>query len=132
MINAKFIFNFTEIIIQCKPKDLMKEVIQNFYFKANIIKKNLIFMSEGNIINENDEVNTFCKNSKEIIILACDMETTNINKLKSKTIISKDIICPSCKLKSFINIKDFKITISGCKNGHKTESILLSEYEKTQ
>ena len=31
-----------------------------------------------------------------------------------------------------INIKDYKINLYGCKNGHKIENILLNEYENIQ
>ena len=56
------------------------------------------------------------------------------NKIKgnNKEIILNEIICPECKEKILINIKDYKINLYGCKNGHKIENILLKEYENIQ
>ena len=45
---------------------------------------------------------------------------------------SNVIICPECKENIKMNVKDYKINLSECKNGHKIENILLNEFEKTQ
>lgn len=37
----------------------------------------------------------------------------------------KNIICPECGEYSKIIIKDFKISLFGCKNGHNINNILL-------
>ena len=50
---------------------------------------------------------------------------------KKKEIISKDIICPDCKENILINIKDFKINLSRCKNNHNINDIILNKYEET-
>ena len=42
------------------------------------------------------------------------------------------IICPECKESILINIKNYKINLSKCKNGHEIKNILLKDYEKTQ
>ena len=49
-----------------------------------------------------------------------------------KEIISKDIICPKCKENLFIDIKNFKINLYGCKNNHEINDIILNKYEETQ
>ena len=54
------------------------------------------------------------------------------DKNNKNEIISKDIICKKCKEDVLINIKNFKINIYGCKNNHKTNNILLNEFENTQ
>ena len=46
--------------------------------------------------------------------------------------ISKDIICPQCKENILLNIRDFKINLSGCKNKHNIKNILLNKYEESQ
>ena len=45
---------------------------------------------------------------------------------------SKDIICPECSENSRFEIKDYKIKLSDCKNGHIIDNILLNEFEKGQ
>ena len=46
--------------------------------------------------------------------------------------ISNEIICPKCKENILINIKNYKINLYDCKNGHKIENIPLNEYENMQ
>ena len=49
-----------------------------------------------------------------------------------QNIISKDIICPICNETIFMDIKDYKINLYGCKNNHKNENILLNKFEDSQ
>ena len=56
-------------------------------------------------------------------------ETDNIMKNK-KAIKIKEIICPKCKEKILIEIKDYKINLYDCKNGHKLNNIPIKEFEK--
>ena len=41
---------------------------------------------------------------------------------------SKDIICPKCKENARIDIVNYKIKLSECKNKHKIENILLDQF----
>ena len=68
-------------------------------------------------------------------------EITNLskNEYKENKIISnqnliksKSIICPICGQHSFINIKNYKINLYDCKNNHRTENVLLSEFMESQ
>ena len=52
-------------------------------------------------------------------------------KMKEK-IKSKDIICPECKESIFMNVKDYKIHLFDCINGHKIDNIFLDEFQKEQ
>lgn len=45
---------------------------------------------------------------------------------------SNEIICPTCKENCLIEIKDYKISLYGCKNYHRKNNILLSEFKETQ
>ena len=40
------------------------------------------------------------------------------------------ILCPECSEPCKIFIKDYKITLSDCKNNHKKENLTISEYEE--
>ena len=55
-----------------------------------------------------------------------------IGQKENDIILSKSIICPECKENIKMNIKEFKINLSDCKNGHKKENILLDEFQDTQ
>ena len=54
-----------------------------------------------------------------------DMKSDNIIK-------SKEIICPECKENIFIELKDFKINLTGCKNGHIINNLSFEDYENVQ
>ena len=43
-----------------------------------------------------------------------------------------NFVCPECGEISVININNYKIKISGCKNGHANNDILFSEFDKNQ
>ena len=42
------------------------------------------------------------------------------------------IICPECKENARILIKDYKIGLYDCKNGHKINNILINDFNETQ
>jgi hypothetical protein len=56
------------------------------------------------------------------------VESINESNQKKSLIKSNDIICPNCKEKARINIKDYKINILGCKNNHIINDILFDEF----
>ena len=47
-------------------------------------------------------------------------------------IVSKEIICPICKEKILLNIRDYQIDLNGCKNQHSIENVLLNQFENSQ
>ena len=60
------------------------------------------------------------------------VESINESNQKKSLIKSNDIICPNCKEKARINIKDYNINIYGCKNNHNINNILFDEFENLQ
>ena len=96
-------------IINCDKNDKIKDEI------------NLSFVGQANKLDK-DNNNLNLKNDKD----------NKGNTKKVEEIISKNIICPICKEKALIYIKDFKIGIYGCKKYHRTNKILLSKYEESQ
>ena len=133
---AKVVFSFEneETIIDCDFKDKMKDIfikycsktqkdVGKLYFRynANIIKED---MNYGQILNEVDK--------KRNIMNKIVSENSNSILLNEKMIKSKEIICPECKESILIEIKDYKINLSKCKNGHEIKNILFKDYEKTQ
>ena len=106
----------------------MEDIINKFLFKikkfGNSNSLNFIYNNDKvtNELTLNEQINELDKKINKIYI-------TVINKDK---IISKDIICPKCKENIFIEIKNYKINLYGCKNNHRINDIPLNKYEKTQ
>ena len=55
-----------------------------------------------------------------------------IQVVQKSDIKPTNLVCPICQEIINIGIKDYKINLFGCKNGHKIDNISLNEYEKTQ
>ena len=131
----KIIFNYEgrEIIIQCSIDKIMKDIFHEFSTKAEIDVNKIYFIYNGNMINEeiyfNQLINKEDRNRKIMNILVNDKIETIINE---KICQSKEIICPECKENILFEIKDYKINLTNCKNGHSLNNILLNRFENTQ
>jgi len=129
MVEVLFIYEGQEIIIQCNFEDKIKDIINKFKNKIQEEDSKLCYIYNGDKINEelkfNQIVNT---NEKKMNILVYN----NKNNENEKEMISNEIICPKCKENILINIKNYKINLYDCKNGHKIENIPLNEYENMQ
>ena len=132
MNKADFTYNDTNISIQCNSDDKMKCIINKFLSKSGKDKENLYFLYNGLIINEDL---TFykcannldkCRNCMSIVVIEGQSDDSN-NLIKSNY-----VICPQCKENAFISIENYKITIFGCKNGHKTDNLQINEFGETQ
>ena len=134
---AEVIFNYkgNEIIIICQLDEKMKDIISKFLLKIskNEDNNNLYYLYDGSRINNeltfNEQANELDKNRKKMNIVV-NINDENINPIKE--IVSDNIICPECKENIFIDFKDFKINLSGCKNNHKINDIILNKYKETQ
>ena len=89
-------------------------------YSGNIVNLDL---SVEQIINKTDKVR------KTMSIIAFDHSNGNGNNSK---IISPYIICPICKEHARYELKDYRIKIFNCKNGHVVNDILLKDFENTQ
>jgi len=135
------IFNYksSKTTIQCNGEELMKDIYKKFILKIKVDREidlsQLIFMHNGNVINENMTFNQILneedRKSNQAIILVEDAngggDTPEIKLVKSY-----EIICPECNENAFIKLYDYKVNINDCKKGHNEYNILLNEYEKTQ
>ena len=134
MNKVEFNYNDIRFFVQCQNEEKMKDIISKFLTKANRNKKNIYFLYNGRIINEELAFNK-CANSLDrsrnymnvLVIEGQGSSDEALNLLKSKY-----LICPKCNENANISIKDFQISISGCINGHKKEGFHLNEFEKTQ
>ena len=131
---AEVIFNYEGInsTIQCNEDDKMKDIIKKFLIKIQNEEDNLFYIYNGNKINYeltfNEQANDLDKNRKKMNILV-NKNKDDINE--KNEIISKDIICPECKDNILIDIKNFKINLSGCNHNHNKNNIILYSFEET-
>ena len=130
MSSIEFNYNGNNIIIQCNKDDKIKDIINKYILKSSIDKNSVIFFYSGNKIDEELKLKEMIGNEEEIKILVLDSKK-DINK--NKTIIkSKYIICPICKENIKFKLRDYKIYLYECKNGHEINNMLLNEFEETQ
>ena len=133
MSKVEFIFEGQITEIQCNLEEKMEEIMNKFSKKFFKKIEDLCFLYSGRMINPNltffNQANEEDKKRNIMTILVIKPEDTNINEQQKK---SKYIICPECKERSRILIKDYKVEIYDCKNGHKINNILFSDFENTQ
>ena len=129
---AKVIFIFKNIknAIPCNANERMKDIFLKFAYSIqyNINKLNFIYNKEK--VNDNLEFQQLANEEDKKNIMKISVYENNNND--NNFIKSKTIICPECKENAVINIKNYKIGISSCKNGHKINNILFKDYENTQ
>ena len=131
MVEVLFIYEGQLIIIQCNLEDKMKDIINKFKNIMKIEDYSLFYIYNGEKINEEFKLNQIENdiNIKKINILVYKNKKDDKDE---KEVMSSEIICPECKENILINIKDYKINLFECKNGHKIENILLNDFEKLQ
>ena len=138
MVQVEFKYKGVSTIIECGEKEIMKNTIKKFIQKAGINKNNNIyFLYDGNADIKTKEHLTFLeiansvdKQQKKMTILVNDSNPKG--KETALVIKSKYIICPICGENIKIKIKNFNISLYGCKNGHKMENLSLDEFNETQ
>ena len=131
MVEVIFMYDGKQIIIQCNVEDKMKDIINKFKSKIQNEDNNLYYIYNGDKINEELTFNQIINNKEEKINILVYNSKNNENEDR-KEIISNEIICPECKENILINIKNYKINLYDCKNGHKIENMQLNEYENMQ
>ena len=135
MIEAIFIFNGVEILLQCNINDKLLNICNKFISKISIDINRLYFLYGGLDINKEltcyELLNNLDKERGKMNILVYEKERNTRIDENSK-IKSKEIICPICYENCRIKMNNYKINLYGCKNGHITNNILLEEFEETQ
>ena len=135
MVEVEFNYQQNLINIQSNMTDIFEEIVQKYTIKSNLDINNIYFISNGKIINKEDKLENIMseenKKDKKIIVLVYSKNSTI--KMENNNIkISKDIICPECKEICKYEIKDYKIKLYDCKNGHIKENINLNDFENYQ
>ena len=126
-----FRYQNSDLTIQCEETELFSNIIQKFCTKTQIDKNKLTFVCNGNQVNEELPLSQFPLNENETtrIVLALDIVEENNEECMKK---SDNIICPQCKESIVISVKDYKVSLFQCKNGHKIENLSLSKFNETQ
>ena len=137
MAEVIFIYNQINTTIQCSFNEKMMDIFKKYGLKSGIDIKSVYFLYSGKKINENltfaQIIEHDDKQSNKIKILVYNIEEINNNNQNASILVkSNNIICPECNEIAFINIKDYKIEIYGCKNGHNIKDLLINEFDNTQ
>ena len=134
ILEVLFEYEGQKIIIQSNIEDKMKDIINKFKIKINEEDNNLYYIYNGDKINEELEeikLNQIIKdkNEKKIIILV-DSNNSDKDIISNETeMMLNEIICPECEENILIKIKDYKINLYDCKNGHKKDNISLNDFK---
>ena len=110
-----FTYEGSTIMIQCKRNEYMKEIFKRYANKISKDANDVYFMCNGSKINGESKLEEINNKDNEIKILVFNI---NDKKIENKEILkqSKDIICPECGEICLIDIKDYKIILSDCKD----------------
>ena len=133
MANAEFNYDGNKINIKCKLDEEMNSIIKRFESTIGNPKEELYYIYDGRFIKKdlsfNNQANSLDRERKIISILVNKIIPDDSDECLKK---SDYLICPKCKEKARISVKDYKINIYDCKNEHKIEDILINDFETTQ
>ena len=127
MTEVIFVYNDNSIGIQVQSNEILSIVIDRFCTKANVNRNKVLFLYNGEILNENKTVNEIKINEENKKIIVYDNNNINNNNIRR----SNEIICPECYKNIFIEINDYKIRLKNCVNNHN-KNILIEEFENSQ
>ena len=129
---VNFLFEGQKISVQCKKDELMKEICQKLGFKANININKFFFISSGKTINLDSKLEEIIGEIDINNILVLESEDSYKEDNSKFLTKSNEVICPKCKEICRMDIKNYKITLFNCKNGHRINNISLDKYYNTQ
>ena len=116
------------IDIQINPNDLFKVALEKFAQKAHIDLRKVIFLGDGQIIQENTLIKDILKNRNKLKVIVQSINEDDENIL----VESKEVICPECKEPCRFQIENYKIKLFNCKNGHTVKNIQMKEFQDKQ
>ena len=105
----------------------MIDIYKRYAKAIQVDFKKLYFLCNGSLINPEVKFKKIIpKDNNTINILVNELynEEENIINLKQ----SKVIVCPFCNEICLINLNDYRITFSNCKNGHIFSNIMFDEF----
>ena len=134
MVSIEFEYQQTKTLIQANLSERFETILNKFKIKTNVNTDSLCYLANGSNIEKNDIIeNIMNDNDKQNQMIKILVNDTNIGDSKNDNLVkSKDIICPACKEVCKMEIKNYRIKLYDCKNGHVKENIKLDEFNKTQ
>ena len=125
-----FIYEGNEVPIPCTPGEKMKNIMERLYTKINVTKNDIYALHNGKLfdVEINEDQIPINQNNKKII-LVYKYSDSIINNKVTKT--SNEVICPICKEICLLEIKDYKISLYNCKNGHKS-NLSINGFNESQ
>ena len=120
-----FILNGISLKMQANKNDTLKDIFKKYSIKIEKDIKTLLFLYHGKKINEDLKVKDIDNTNENITILVDDNFVNNEQGKKIK--FSKFIICPICEENCYIDINNYKISLSNCINNHNIKNINFDE-----
>jgi len=122
-IQIEFDFNGSREIVEAKnEEEFLVDIFQRYSEKINKNIAELFFLYNGDIINLEEKLINIAYRKNKISILVNEYEDED--KLEEVLKKSNDIICPFCYEMCTMNIDNYKIIFSNCKNGHYFSSYI--------
>ena len=126
-IRINFIYKGKNEIIECNKDEYMGNIYKRYVKKIQVDLDNLFFLCNGSMINPEVKLKNILKEREKIInMIVNELENDEDNEINLKQ--SKHIICPICNEICLINLSDYKISFSNCKNGHIFTKIMFDEF----
>ena len=119
MFKIEFNYNQHITTIQANINEPFKNVINKFLQKSQIEPKHFFFIANGKpIIPENTIASQITKMNKEKQILKTLVQSIKESTAVKSYVKSKDVICIECYEPCRMQIKNYKISLFGCKKNH--------------
>jgi protein-L-isoaspartate(D-aspartate) O-methyltransferase len=118
----------------------MKNIYQKFSNQTLVELSKIFFSYNGQARNALNETQSFYqmassndKTLKKMVVVVCDhIIVDGQDNYESALFKSKIIICPKCNNEIKMNIKNYRVNLFDCKNGHIINNLSLKEFEKSQ
>ena len=136
MVEIELNYKQNKIIIQAYIYNTLEIVINEFIIITKAIINNLYFEYNNKKLNKKLKIKDIIKESKNVnnCIRIFVYNKDDINKNIENNEITKynSIFCPRCKESCKIEIKNYRIKLYGCRNGHVIENMKLNDYINLQ
>ena len=135
MTKVEFNYKGSITIILCQEDEQMEEICKRYANKTLLDLNNKYFLYNGNSINlqltYSQIINNIDRERKIMSILVYDLNTTQITNRTSNIINSAFPICPICHENIKLDLLDYKLSLSECKNKH-SKIMLVKDFINSQ
>jgi len=140
MVQIECDYEQIKTIVLANLDDKFEIAAIRFISKTQLDINKLSFLKNGRVIKMNDIIENIMSpnerqaNKMKVLVVSTSNTIINDNNNNKEEEANQqnnqlnEIICPICKEPCYIEIKNYKIKLFGCKNGHTTNNIKLSEF----